>query len=399
MAPRAGRAAVGEVLGDAYLALFSVAMVGSMAGNVVVTLRRLADDTCVDSCAQAREVSPWLRLSHSPWPCSPVRGCSARSSALRPERLAAEHPRRPRRPAPAGARPCRRRGGGRRGDRPAGARGPGWARRRRRRPLRGGRCRLLHPGRRLGDALAGPRGRRGPGDDVDPRGDDVAAPRPDRHGSPGPARHPAVDRRGRRGARRDRGGVVGVARVARRCRPCRAGAGAHRAPLPQPVRRPVVARPRPHVRRPPRTPLGQGRPRHDPPGRAERLVGAGAPRRPTRPPVPAAVAGAGGHGPRPVRRGLGRHGSRDRPGGHPRRPAGRSCLCSGLRVVTRTDGLARMLPFSHPALRSAHLVVPAAGCSSTRPGRSGPAGTAPPPTRRSWRWPAAPRRSPRRRAG
>ena len=74
-------------------------------------------------------------------------------------------------------------------------------------------------------------------------------------------------------------------------------------------------------------------------------------------------------------------------------------LCSGLRVVTRTDGLARMLPFSHPELRSAHLVVPAAGMLVYAAGTVGALRAAHPPTRRSWPSPAAPRRSPRRRAG
>lgn len=36
-------------------------------------------------------------------------------------------------------------------------------------------------------------------------------------------------------------------------------------------------------------------------------------------------------------------------------------LCAGLRVVTRTDALARMLPFGDRAVRCAHLVLPAAG--------------------------------------
>lgn len=59
---RRGRAElhVWEVLGDAYVAVFTVVMVGSMAGSVVVNLRRLADSTCVDTCAQVREVAPWV---------------------------------------------------------------------------------------------------------------------------------------------------------------------------------------------------------------------------------------------------------------------------------------------------------------------------------------------------
>jgi hypothetical protein len=59
---RRGRADLrwGEVLSDAYVALFCVVMVGAMGGNVVLRLRRLADDACVTSCAETRSAVPWL---------------------------------------------------------------------------------------------------------------------------------------------------------------------------------------------------------------------------------------------------------------------------------------------------------------------------------------------------
>ena len=59
---RRGRAElkVWEVFGDVYIAVFTVAMVGSMAGSVVVNLRRVADVTCVGRCADVRSVAPWL---------------------------------------------------------------------------------------------------------------------------------------------------------------------------------------------------------------------------------------------------------------------------------------------------------------------------------------------------
>lgn len=59
---RRGRAELkwGELLSDAYIALFCVAMVAAMGGNVVLTLRRLADDTCVGACSETRSAVPWL---------------------------------------------------------------------------------------------------------------------------------------------------------------------------------------------------------------------------------------------------------------------------------------------------------------------------------------------------
>jgi hypothetical protein len=59
---RRGRAELkwGELLSDAYVAFFCVAMVAAMGGNVVLTLRRLADDTCVSTCAETRSAVPWL---------------------------------------------------------------------------------------------------------------------------------------------------------------------------------------------------------------------------------------------------------------------------------------------------------------------------------------------------
>ncbi|MCF6377066.1 DUF6297 family protein [Nocardioides KLBMP 9356] len=59
---RRGRAELrwGEVLSDGYVALFCVVMVGAMGGNVVLTLRRLADDSCAGACTQVRSALPWL---------------------------------------------------------------------------------------------------------------------------------------------------------------------------------------------------------------------------------------------------------------------------------------------------------------------------------------------------
>ncbi len=61
---RRGRAELhwGEVLSDAYIALFCVVMVAAMGGNVVLSLRRLADDSCVGGCAEVRSVAPWLAV-------------------------------------------------------------------------------------------------------------------------------------------------------------------------------------------------------------------------------------------------------------------------------------------------------------------------------------------------
>jgi hypothetical protein len=59
---RRGRAELrwGEVISDAYVALFSVVMIAAMAGNVVLSLRRLADDTCSGACSEVRTAAPWL---------------------------------------------------------------------------------------------------------------------------------------------------------------------------------------------------------------------------------------------------------------------------------------------------------------------------------------------------
>ncbi|NYE35033.1 hypothetical protein F4692_000137 [Nocardioides cavernae] len=59
---RRGRAELrwGEAISDAYVALFCVVMVGAMGGNVVLSLRRLADDTCLATCSEVRSAAPWL---------------------------------------------------------------------------------------------------------------------------------------------------------------------------------------------------------------------------------------------------------------------------------------------------------------------------------------------------
>lgn len=59
---RRGRAELkwGQAISDAYVALFCVVMVGAMGGNVVLSLRRLADDTCLAACAEVRSAAPWL---------------------------------------------------------------------------------------------------------------------------------------------------------------------------------------------------------------------------------------------------------------------------------------------------------------------------------------------------
>lgn len=59
---RRGRAELkwGEALSDAYVALFCVVMIAAMGGNVVLSLRRLADDTCVGACSDVRTAAPWL---------------------------------------------------------------------------------------------------------------------------------------------------------------------------------------------------------------------------------------------------------------------------------------------------------------------------------------------------
>ncbi len=59
---RRGRAElkITEVFSDAYVALFTLAMVAALGGNVVLSLRRLADDTCVAACGDVRSAAPWL---------------------------------------------------------------------------------------------------------------------------------------------------------------------------------------------------------------------------------------------------------------------------------------------------------------------------------------------------
>ncbi|WP_246861634.1 DUF6297 family protein [Nocardioides sp. SYSU D00065] len=59
---RRGRADLrwGEALSDAYVVLFGVVMVAAMGGNVVLELRRLADGTCAGACSDVRSAAPWL---------------------------------------------------------------------------------------------------------------------------------------------------------------------------------------------------------------------------------------------------------------------------------------------------------------------------------------------------
>lgn len=59
---RRGRADLrwGEVLSDAYVALFGLVMVAATGGNVVLTLRQLADATCTGTCREVRTAAPWL---------------------------------------------------------------------------------------------------------------------------------------------------------------------------------------------------------------------------------------------------------------------------------------------------------------------------------------------------
>lgn len=59
---RRGRAELNywEIVSDAYIAIFAVLMLGSMAGNVVLNLRRLADASCAGVCADTRALAPWL---------------------------------------------------------------------------------------------------------------------------------------------------------------------------------------------------------------------------------------------------------------------------------------------------------------------------------------------------
>lgn len=59
---RRGRAELkwGEVISDGYIALFCIVMIGAMGGNVVLTLRQIADDSCTGSCTEVRSALPWL---------------------------------------------------------------------------------------------------------------------------------------------------------------------------------------------------------------------------------------------------------------------------------------------------------------------------------------------------
>ena len=59
---RRGRADLNywDVFSDVYIALFAGVMVGSMAGNVVLSLRGLADVSCSGTCGQVRLLGPWL---------------------------------------------------------------------------------------------------------------------------------------------------------------------------------------------------------------------------------------------------------------------------------------------------------------------------------------------------
>jgi hypothetical protein len=52
-----------EVAQDAYVAVFATLLVGAMAGNVVLNLRRLAVDGCVSAtCLSGRATAPWLAV-------------------------------------------------------------------------------------------------------------------------------------------------------------------------------------------------------------------------------------------------------------------------------------------------------------------------------------------------
>lgn len=59
---RRGRAELNywEIVSDTYIAVFAVVMIGSMAGNVVLNLRRLADVSCTGTCGETRALAPWL---------------------------------------------------------------------------------------------------------------------------------------------------------------------------------------------------------------------------------------------------------------------------------------------------------------------------------------------------
>ena len=237
-----------------------------MGGNVVLSLRRLADDACVGRLrggALGGAVAGRARGG----PARPRPGPAARAGLqpARRQRLAAEHARRPRRrccvragrappPSPWSARPSllvapamlggfdlgtRRRLRGRRQRRP---RSPAWASR---------RCRRSTRARPPGGS---------PGRSPSCCGRAWASPRPSELG--------AVPER----AARRRPGALAVVLVRRRRRARlahpRRGRRAHapgprpdREPLPQPLGRAVVGRPRTDVRRAARPPLGARRAR------------------------------------------------------------------------------------------------------------------------------------------
>ena len=314
---RRGRAELrwGEVLSDGYIALFCVVMIGAMGGNVVLTLRRLADDTCVGACSDVRSAVPWLVA------------LAVALLALGLARLLGPVFSPPAANAWLLSSPV---------DRGALLR-PGWWRTAALTVALAGLV-LLAPA-----VLGGFSPAEGAVFLVAGGATALACV--------GIAALSQVheDRRSRwltwaitaalwsalgLSATHGAGAVPGVpfgagarghrARRPRRRRPVLAGAargrprpapraGLHRAPLPQPLRRPVVGRPRPDVRRAAGAPLGSRGARPDPHRRTARLVGARAPR-----PAPgradaAAVRAAGRAGAGALRR------------GRAPAPAGRSC--------------------------------------------------------------------------
>ena len=214
-------------------------MIGAMGGNVVLTLRRLADDSCTGSCTEVRTAMPWLvalavallalgmaRL------LGPVFSPPAANAWLLST------------PVDRGA--LLRPGWGRtsalyRRDRRAGAPGAGRPRRllaRRGRGLPGGRRRHRARLRRHRGAVAGAREPGRPlahlADRRSPLGAARASRRPRaQERSPSPAARRRA--RGDGTARRRRGGPVlaGALRDGGRVAP---GPGLHRPPVPQPLR-------------------------------------------------------------------------------------------------------------------------------------------------------------------
>ena len=257
---RRGRAELrwGEVLSDGYIAIFCVVMIGAMGGNVVLTLRRLADDTCAGSCTEVRSAMPWLvALAVALLALGLARLLGPVFSPPAANAWLLSTPRRPGRAAAPGlgayvrARRRGRRAGAARPGRPRrllphrGCGVPGRRRRHRtrlrrhRRALAGAR-EPGRPGAHLGD-------RRGPLGAAEPLGDPGR-----RSGAERAARRRS---RGRRAPRRGRGRAV-LADPLGDGRRLATGPRLHRAPVPQPLRRALVGRPRPDVRRPARPPLG-----------------------------------------------------------------------------------------------------------------------------------------------